>query len=177
MTTFRTNILTLYYKGATYIIRYWADGHGRRVPDYTTSVVQLRTLLHKRLSTGPLDFYCILDKKKRLVTNDRHMIQALEDVPDGGSLAMYACEYKDLDLSKLFSNKKKNRKDEPKKKNKKDKLKKEEESNQVIKKKNVTKKNTTKKKKVNKKTRRRTRSPPQQIQLVNPRLGKVLPVH
>lgn len=177
MTTFRTNTLTLYYKGATYSIHYWADGHGRHVPDYTTSVVQLRTLLHKKLSTGPLDFYCIMDKKKRLITIDKHIIQALEDIPNGGSLAVYAYEHKDLDFSKLFSIKKK-KKEEP--------TNMKEETKPVIKQeviqKNVTKKTTTKKttttkkNKVTKKSRRRSR-PPQQLQVINPRFGKVHPVH
>lgn len=179
--TFRTNLLTLHYKGTIYSIHYWADGHGRHVPDYATSVVQLRTLLHKKLSSGPLDFYCIMDKKKRPITTDKHIIQALEDVPNGGSLAVYAYEHKDIDFSKLFSNTQK-KKDEP--------TKKEEENKQaVIIKKEVIKKNVTKlKKKTSKKTittkkttekkttLRRPKSPPQ-LQVINPRIVRLLPVN
>lgn len=170
MTTisFHTNILTLYYKGKHYSIPYWADGYGRHVADYITSVVQLRNLLLKKLSAGPLEFYCLMDKKKRPITTDKHIIQALEDVPNGGSLAVYAYDHKELDFAKLLSPKKKKQKkdkDEAKdeKEEKKEEIKKEVIKKKVTKKKSKKKKGkaTSKKKKDNKKSRRRSRSPRQ----------------
>lgn len=103
MTHFHTNVLTITYKGKKYTVRYWADGNGRYVENYATSLSQVRSALHRNVALGPLDFYVVTDRKMRSITSDRHLRQALKHVPNRGSLHVYAYDHKDIDLSKFLS--------------------------------------------------------------------------
>jgi len=102
MSNFHTNILSITYKGRSYTLRYWADGNGRHVDNYATSLMQLRSVLRRNVTRSPLDLYFVSsDRKMRLVTTDRHLKQALKHVPNRGTLHIYAYEHREtsFDLS------------------------------------------------------------------------------
>lgn len=103
MSKFHTNVLSISYKGKTYTVRYWADGNGRHAESYATSLSQLRHALRKNVAVGALDLYVVADRKMRPIASDRHLRQALKNVPNRGSLHVYAYDHKDIDLSAFLN--------------------------------------------------------------------------
>ena len=97
--TFATHNVLVSFKGKTTIVHYWADGHGRRVDSYVTSLAQLRVMLHKKFGQRALDLYCVDGGRLRPITNERHLNNALEHTRKGGTLFVQAYEHKDIDFS------------------------------------------------------------------------------
>jgi len=88
---FQTSILTVSYDGFTTSVRYWADGNGRYVSGYATTLAQLRRVLHKVLGIRELDLYCIHERKLHRIVSDKSLGRVLRNTA-GNNVLIYAYE-------------------------------------------------------------------------------------
>ncbi len=97
---FTTHNIVVAYRGKKTTVHYWADGHGRRVEGFVTSLSQLRVVLQKKFGQRALDLYCIDGRHLRSISSDRHLTTVLEHVRNGGTLLVQAYEHRDIDITK-----------------------------------------------------------------------------
>ena len=86
MPSFATNTIKASYNGHTTTVLYWADGNGRRVNGCLTSLAQLKTTLRTRFGVHALTLYCVVARRMRPITCDKHLVSALADIQSGGTL-------------------------------------------------------------------------------------------
>lgn len=92
---FRTHKIIVFYRQKSLIFNYWADGNGRRVDGYVTSLPQLLMMLHKILGKRPLDLYCVDGLRLRPVIKEKQMRNSLNRVCNRGSICIIAYDHKD----------------------------------------------------------------------------------
>ena len=99
---FTTHNVVVAYRTKKTTVHYWADGHGRRVDGFVTSLPQLRVVLQKKFGERALDLYCIDGRRLRPISCERHLTTVLEHVRNGGTLLIQAYEHKDIDFGKSW---------------------------------------------------------------------------
>ena len=97
MPSFSTNIIKASYNGDTTTVHYWADGHGRRVDGYVTSLAQLKTTLGAKFRVRALALYSVVDRRLKPITTDKHLMSAIADLRRGGTLLINVYKHDPVD--------------------------------------------------------------------------------
>ncbi len=98
MPSFATYIINASYNGQVTSLPYWADGNGRRVEEYITSLAQLKTKLSSKFRLRQLILYTVIDRKLRPIVSENHLLTALSRIHKGGTLLINVYEYQPIQL-------------------------------------------------------------------------------